>query len=125
MEAISEKSLVDTVKQWVLVDNQMRALQKKLKELRNEKKKKNEDMISMMKLHEIDNFDLKDGQIQYKKATKKETLTPTRLLSILSTHPQLGVQQAHHLQEFILENRKSFEKEIIVRKMNQIPNSGI
>jgi len=113
---MEEKSLVETVKKWVLVDNQMRALQKKLKELRNDKKKQNEDMIAMMKLHEIDNFDLKDGQIQYKKTNKKETLTPTRLLNILTTHPQLGVEQAQNLQEFILENRKTFEKEIIVRK---------
>ena len=122
---MEENTLVGTVKKWVLIDNQMRALQKKLKELRNEKKLQNEEMISVMKLHEIDNFDLKDGQIQYKKTNKKETLTPTRLLNILSTHPQLGVQQAQSLQEFILENRKSFEKEIIVRKINQIPNSGI
>ena len=122
---MEDKSLVDTVKKWFVVDNQMRALQKKLKELRNDKKRQNEEMIAMMKLHEIDNFDLKDGQIQYKKATKKEVITPTRLLNILSSHPQLGMEQAQNLQEFILENRKTFEKEIIVRKIHQIPNSGI
>ena len=72
MENVQNKQiLIDIVKQWVTLDNQIRAMNKKLKELRNDKKEQNEKMIQVMKQNEIDNFDLKDGQIRYKKETKR------------------------------------------------------
>ena len=112
-----KQALIDIVKSWVTLDNQIRGLSKKLKELRNEKKKQNEDMINIMKANEIDNFDLKDGQIRYKKESKREALTQKTLLSILSKHPQLGGDQAEHLNQFVYDRRKVIETETITRKI--------
>ena len=66
----SKDTLVDIVKQWVQLDNQIQQLNKTTKQLKNEKKKVNQDMMDIMKQKDIDIFDLKDGQIQYKKETK-------------------------------------------------------
>ena len=112
-----KQALIDIVKSWVTTDNQIRALTCKLKDLRKEKKVKNEEMIQVMKANEIDNFDLKDGQILYKKETKREALTQKRLLDILSKHPQLGEEQAKHLNQFIYDRRKVTEHAVICRKL--------
>ena len=113
-----KQALIDIVKSWVTLDNQIRALSNKLKDLRKDKKLKNEEMIHVMKANEIDSFDLKDGQILYKKETKREPLTQKRLLDILSKHPQLGDDQAKHLNQFIYDRRKVSEHAIISRKIN-------
>lgn len=112
--------LIEKVKAWVTLDNQMRTLTRTLTECRKEKKKKNEEMIQIMKANEIDNFDLKDGQIFYKKQTKREGLTQKRLLEILAKHPLLGGEQGQQLNQFIFESRKMTEKEVITRKVYEI-----
>jgi hypothetical protein len=112
-----KQNLFDVVKSWVVNDNQIRALNKKLKQLRTEKKQNNELMIEIMKQNNIDNFDLKDGQIRYKKESKREPLTQKKLIEILGTHPQIGEEQAKHLNQFIYDRRKVTEKDVIVRKI--------
>ena len=112
-----KQALIEIVKSWVTVDNQIRALANKLKDLRKEKKAKNEEMIHVMKANDIDSFDLKDGQILYKKETKREPLTQKRLLDILAKHPQLGDEQAKHLNQFIYDRRKVTEHGVISRKI--------
>jgi hypothetical protein len=125
VRSMDTQSLVDIVKSWVTLDNQIRAVNQKLKVMREEKKKQNQLMIDIMKANEIDNFDVKDGQIRYKKETKREALTQKTLLAILSKHPQLGGDQARHLNQFIYDNRKVTEKEVIVRKVdNETDNSA-
>lgn len=113
----SKQELIQTVKKWVYLDNQIKQMSNMLKQLRKDKKKHNENMIDMMKANHIDNFELKDGQIQYKKYASRETLTQKRLLEILSNHPQLQSEQVEVLNGYIYENRRVVEKDAIVRKM--------
>ena len=112
----NKRELVDIVKKWVIIDNQLNQLNKTAKQLKNEKKKINIEMMEIMKQNDIDIFDLKDGQIQYKKETKRVALSQKRLLTILSKHPQLGEEQAMALNEYVYENREEVVKESIVRK---------
>lgn len=114
----SKEALIQIVKEWVTTDNQMKALNKKLRELRQLKKEQNSQMIDVMKAHEIDNFDIKDGQIYHKKEVKREPLSQKTLLNILSKHPQLDDVQAKNLNQFIYDSRPVTEKDVIVRKMN-------
>ena len=71
----TKQDLIETVKKWVQLDNQLKQLNTMSKKIRNDKKIHNQKMIEIMKAHEIDNVELKDGQIQYKKYTKREPLT--------------------------------------------------
>lgn len=115
----TKNELIKTVKSWVHIDNQIKQLSTMMKKLRSEKKEQNEKMIAIMKDNGIDNFDIKDGQIQYKKYSKRETLTQKKLMQILLNHPQIQEEQAQLLNDFIYENRKIEEKDIIIRKMNK------
>ena len=96
-EPVSTTNLTAIVKAWVVNDNQIRALNKKMRELRQEKKAHTEKMIDVMKQYEIDNFDVKDGQIHYRTQNHREPLTQKKLLSILASHPQMN---EHSLQIF-------------------------
>ena len=113
----TKEDLIQTVRQWVQIDNQIRQMNKMLKKLKEDKKSHNAHMIEIMKSYSIDNFELKDGQIQYKKYKSRETLTQKKLLEILSKHPQLQQEQAQLLNEFVFDNRKIIEKDVVVRKV--------
>lgn len=113
----TKQDLIQTVKKWVHLDNQIKQVSTMLKTLRNQKKEHNEVMINMMKASKIDNLEIKDGQIQYKKYTKRESLTQKKLLHILSHHPQLQSEQVKMLNDYVYENRKVVEKDAVVRKM--------
>jgi len=116
-EEYTKEDLIQTVKKWVQLDNQIKQVNTMLKKLRSEKKEHNEQMITMMKASQIDNLELKDGQIQYKKYSKRESLTQKKLLEILSNHPQLQSEQVQMLNEYVFNNRKMVEKDVVVRKM--------
>jgi len=109
--------LVDIVRKWINIDNQITKLNKTVKQLRIEKKTLNQEMIQVMKQNEIDIFDLKEGQIRYKQEKKKEPLNQKRLLSILSKHPILEKNQIQSLNDFIFENRNEIITETIIRKL--------
>ena len=115
--AYTKEDLIQTVRQWVQIDNQIRQMNKMLKKLKEDKKSHNAHMIEIMKSYSIDNFELKDGQIQYKKYKSRETLTQKKLLEILSKHPQLQQEQAQLLNEFVFDNRKIIEKDVVIRKV--------
>jgi hypothetical protein len=80
-------------------------------------------MMDIMKQNNIDIFDIKDGQIQYKKEKKRVALSQKRLFMILSKHPQLGEEQAVALNDYIYQNREEIVKESIVRKI--VPESKL
>ena len=109
--------LIDAVKEWVKLDNEIRNIQKIQKDKKKAKEDISKSLMNIMKENEIDCFDLKDGQIRYKKESKREALTQKTLLSILSKHPQLGGEQAEHLNQFVYDRRKVIETETITRKI--------
>ena len=79
----TKEDLIQTVRQWVRIDNQIRQMNKMLKKLKEDKKSHNAHMIEIMKSYSIDNFELKDGQIQYKKYKSRETLTQKKIVGNL------------------------------------------
>ena len=119
----TKQSFIETVKIWIQTDNQIKLLNTKLKQLRADKKKQNEEMISVMKENGIDIFNLKDGQIQYKMEKTKKPLSQVGLLKILSKHPELGGEQAKSLHDFVYEQREDVVKDKIIRKSSTLSST--
>lgn len=111
-----QKQVIETVKKWVQLDNQIKHLSATLKQIRKDKSDLNVHLLTMMKDNSIDIFSIKDGQLQYKKETKRKPLSQKSLLTILSKYPQFSEDQASLLNAFIYENREIFVKESIARK---------
>ena len=112
-----KNKLIDIVRNWINVDNQLSKLNSMTRQLRSEKKKINMEMIQVMKEKEIDIFDLKEGQIRYKTEKRKEPLNQKRLLDILSKYPVLEDTQKIALNDFIFQNRNEIVTETITRKI--------
>ena len=76
---MTERSnLIDNVKAWIHLDNEMKTLRREMKERRDKKKEITKALVSVMKTNDIDCFDIKDGQLniqqkKYKKTSYKKT----------------------------------------------------
>ena len=91
----TKEELVLAIKSWVKLDNEIRSLQKEVLKRNNEKKKISTNLIEVMKKHEIDCFDIKDGQIMYNKKTVKKPMTKKVLLEVLSKYFQGDFMKAN------------------------------
>jgi hypothetical protein len=117
---MEKTQLVQIVKQWVTIDAEIKELQKQQTIRKNEKKKITNQLMEIMKKNEIDCFDVKDEQIQYKKRQAKKAITKKSLLSVLGTFYEGDVIRAEELNKYILENREDKVIECIVRKSKAI-----
>lgn len=112
----TKAQLVSAVREWVRIDGEMSELQKQLAERRKEKKQISVQLMDAMKTMEIYLFDLKDGQLIYKKTKTKKPISKASLIQSLSNYFDGNVEKATELGSFILENREEVVKESIVKK---------
>jgi|LauGreDrversion4_2_1035121.scaffolds.fasta_scaffold04803_4 hypothetical protein len=111
----TKEQLVNAIRRWVKIDNEIRALQKEKSIREKEKKIISKDLIEVMKKNEIDEFDIKDGNISYVKQTKKVPITQKSLLSILNNYYGGDILKAGEMSRYILDNRA----EKVVEKINR------
>ena len=85
MEEESRNQLVENVKEWIQIDNQLKKIQKEARELRKNKKTLSLSLIEIMKSHEIDCLDIKEDKLIYSKNKVKKPLSKKHLmLSLLN-----------------------------------------
>lgn len=113
----TKDQLIDAVKAWVQLDNELRDLAKLAKEKREKKKNISTELMDVMKNNEIECLDLNDGQICYKKTKSKKPLNKNSLLSILQKYFQNDDSRSKDIAQFILQNREVVDKESITRKI--------
>jgi hypothetical protein len=114
-----KEQLIQTVKEWVRLDNEIRHLQKEISNRRQEKKDINVQLMNTMKSNDIDCFDLNDGQICYTKKNVKKPINNKVLLEILTKYYNGDLNQASDINNFIKENRVEVTKENITRKISK------
>lgn len=119
---MSIASLKDTVREWVRMDNQVRALNRELSHSRLEKKKMSEQLVKIMRENQLDQFDLKDGQIMYVRKNVKKPINQKQLLSILASYYQGDTDKAQEVGTYILSNREEVVKESIKRVVDGSSN---
>jgi hypothetical protein len=116
-ELKTKDQLIEKIKEWMKIDNEIRVLQKEQKKRLAYKKKVSGELMAVMRSNEIDAFDLNDGQILYDKRNLKKPITKTALLSILTTYYKGDVVKANETNQYILDNREEIVREKIVRKI--------
>ena len=112
----TKAQLISAVREWVRVDAEISVLQKELSSKKKEKKQMSEQLMAAMKSMEIYVFDLKDGEIMYKKTKTKKPISKASLISTLSNYFDGNVEKASEVGAFIMENREEVVKESIVKK---------
>ena len=115
----AKKQLIQTVKEWVRIDNEIRHLQKEISSRKKERININTNLMETMKSNDIDCFDLNDGQICYIKKNVKKPVTNKVLFDILTKYYNGDITQASTISNFIKENRVEVTKENITRKISK------
>lgn len=114
----TKAQLVQFIKSWIEVDNDIRKLQKEMKTLRDGKKTLTDALVNVMKSNEIDVFDINDGKLVYAKTKVKAPINKTSLFAALMQHYN-DEDAAKKLSEFILDSRQEKVKESIRRKIQK------
>lgn len=114
---MEKEQLVNNIKEWMNIDNELKELQKASKERRERKKELTKNLVNIMRDNDIDCFDVNDGKIIYTKNKVKQTLSKKYLLSTLQNFYNNDPLQAKEITEFILNNREEIVKENIRRKI--------
>jgi len=118
----TKDQLVQAVKGWIQLDNELRELAKIAKEKREQKKNISIELMEVMKTNEIECLDINDGQICYKKSKSKKPLNKDNLLGILQKYFQDDStlnSRSSDITKFIFENRDVVDKETITRKIKR------
>ena len=114
---MNKEELVRIVRQWVKLDNEIRELQKHQKIRRDEKKKLTEDLMRIMKTHEVDSLDMNGSQIVYRKHNRKQGINQKFLLKTLATYFEGDEVKATEVGKFVLDQRTVVVNETIVHKL--------
>jgi len=115
----TKEELVNSVKEWIKVDNEISKLKAEIKERNLKKKTLTESLMGVMKKNEIECFDINGGALIYKKNTIKKPITGKTLLSALQKFYQNDTQMAENLTKHVLDNREEKVKETIKRKIDK------
>lgn len=110
---MQKERIVEVIKDWIQIDNELKELQKIAREKRQEKKELTNILVEIMRNNEIDCFDINNGQLIYSKRISKSGITQKLLIETLSTFYQDDPEKANELSTFILDSRKEKVNESI------------
>jgi hypothetical protein len=116
----TKEQLVETIKEWVGIDNKMRALAREQKALRESTKEVTKSLVEVMKTNEIDCFDLNDGQLIYTQTKVKAPLNKKNLSIILAKYfGENHMDKVNDLTQHLLENREEKTRDNVRRKIDK------
>jgi hypothetical protein len=116
---MSNQELLDNVKEWITIDNEIRQLQSAIKDRRKQRKELTNNLVSTMKQNDIDVFNIPDGELIYTKTKSKKPLSKKHLLFSLSEYFKNDKEMVEQLGKFILDSRQIKENENIKRKIKK------
>jgi len=115
----TKEELVNNVKEWIKIDNEINQLKIDIKEKNIKKKNLSNNLLNVMKSNSIDCFDITGGAIIYKKTKIKKPITGKILIKTLENYFKNDKSSAEDLTKLILENREESIKETIKRKIDK------
>jgi len=115
---MDKTELIDNIKEWIKIDNELKELQKASKERRDRKKELTNALVNVMKNNEIDCFDVNDGKLIYTKNKVKGTLSKKNMLTALQNFYKDKPDEGKKVTDYLLSAREEKVKESIRRKIN-------
>lgn len=115
----TKEQLINKIKEWMLIENEIKELRSEIRELNNRKKGMTSDLMTVMKENDIDCFDIKGGSIVYKQSKVKKPINAKTLMVTLSNFFKNDNLKAEELTKYILENREEQIRETIKHKVDK------
>ena len=116
---MSNQELLENVKTWLDIDNQIRTLQKEIRDRRKLKKELTQSLVGIMKTQDIDALNVPDGQLVYNKTKTKSALSKKHLITSLAQYFKNDRRMADELTKFIMDSRQEKEKENLKKKIKK------
>jgi hypothetical protein len=114
-----KEQLVQIVKSWLKLDNEIRSLQQEILVRRKSKTEMSQQLMAAMKNKNIEGLDINDGQLIYTRKTVKKSMSKKMLMDILSKYYEGDFMKVNEINSFITENREEVVRESIVRKISK------
>ena len=115
----TKEELIQNIKEWIKIDNDINKLNKELKELKLKQKLFTKNLVNVMKTNQLECFDINGGRIMYKKNKLKKPINTKMLLQTLKKYYTDNPTIADEVTEYILSNREEIIKETIKRKIDK------
>ncbi len=115
----AKEDLIQNIRDWIICDNEIRELNKSIRERKQKQQKISALIMETMKQNEIDQFNVSGGKLIYSKKTVKKPITKATLTSILAKYYEGDMSQAIVMNNYIMSNREEVVKETIQRKINK------
>ena len=110
---MEREELISIIKIWVKNENEIRVLQKELKRRKDENKTTSDKLLGVMKMNNIDVFDIRDGKVLYKQNKVKKPISNKLLLDVFTKYFDGNHEKAEELGGFINQHRNIVTKESI------------
>ena len=114
-----KEQLVNNIKDWIKIDNEISQLKAEIKERTNKKKTLTESLVTVMKTNSIDCFDINGGALVYKKNKVKKPINGKTLLTALQNYYKNDVKVAEEITKHVMDSREEQIKETIKRKIDK------
>ena len=118
--ALNRDELIQTVKEWIKIDNELTKLRNEIKQRNDRRKKITESIVNHMKHTSIDGIDINGGSLIYKQRKSKKPITGKFLLAQLEKFYYNNPEVAKDVTKHVLDNREEVIKEEIKRKVNKV-----
>jgi hypothetical protein len=115
----TKEQLVNNIKEWIKMDNELSQLKSEIKDRNNKKKTLTENLVTIMKTNSIDCFDINGGALVYKKNKVKKPINGKTLLSALQNYYKNDVKIAEEITKHVMDSREEQIKETIKRKIEK------
>ena len=114
----TKDQLVTHVKRWITVDEEIRLLQKQIKERKTIQKDLSTQLMDVMKTNDIECFDLSDGKLVYTTSKIKQPINKKLLMGALTKYFSKE-EDIEKVTSHIMESRAEKIKENIKRKIDK------
>ena len=115
----TKEQLVNNIKEWIKMDNEITKLKAEIKERTNRKKILSENLVLVMKTNNIDCFDINGGALVYKKNKVKKPISGKTLLTALQNYYKTDPKIAEDIAKHVMDSREEQIKETIKRKIDK------
>ena len=113
----NKEKMSQNIKGWLQIDNDIKLLQKEIKDRKKKKIIYTNNLLSLMKSNDIDCVDINDGKIIYSQSNVKKAINKTHLLESLNKYfEKMPNIPTNDIVQYILENREINIKESIIHK---------
>ena len=119
MDNEKQEELINYIRKWIKFDEDIKTLQKNVRQLKQEKKQLTDALVDIMRDNEIGEINTSTGKLIYTTRKTKKSISKKYLTSILGKFFEEDAMKAKELSQYILNNREEVVRENIRRKIKK------